>query len=96
MADEKRPLLSSDRSNDSDGRRIRKVGPLARLWRHDFCPFIPARYTLVLVGFLGFFILYALRVNLFIAIVAMVDDSGGNSSHRVRTCRVAITFDLAQ
>ena len=38
-------------------------------------PWIPARYVMTMLGFLGFFNLYALRVNLSVAIVAMVDNS---------------------
>lgn len=36
---------------------------------------IPARYTLVALSFCGFFCLFALRVNLSVAIVAMVNYS---------------------
>jgi hypothetical protein len=36
------------------------------------CANIPARYTIAIWAFLGFFCLYAMRVNLSVAIVAMV------------------------
>lgn len=36
------------------------------------CLYIPARYVLAIWAFLGFFCLYAMRVNLSVAIVAMV------------------------
>ena len=39
------------------------------------CPWLPARYVLAIMGFFGFCNMYALRVNLSIAIVAMVNDS---------------------
>ncbi|OQV14447.1 Sialin [Hypsibius exemplaris] len=38
-------------------------------------PWIPARYVMTILGFLGFFNLYALRVNMSVAIVAMVDQT---------------------
>ncbi|XP_055339424.1 sialin-like isoform X2 [Paramacrobiotus metropolitanus] len=38
-------------------------------------PWIPARYILVILAFFGFFNLYALRVNLSVAIVAMVGNA---------------------
>jgi hypothetical protein len=39
------------------------------------CAFIPARYVIAIWAFFGFFCLYALRVNLSVAIVAMVSQS---------------------
>jgi hypothetical protein len=37
--------------------------------------FIPARYVVALMSFLGFVVNYALRINMNIAIVAMVNSS---------------------
>ena len=91
MEVEKHRLLPSESSNGSYELRARRVvGLLRRLWRHDCCPFVPARYTLPAFGFLGFFVVYLLRANLSIAIVAMVDDADGNSSSRVGGCRVVL------
>ncbi len=42
-----------------------------RLWRRDYCPALPARYVLAIMSFLGFCNVYALRVNLSMAIVEM-------------------------
>ncbi|CAF4673744.1 unnamed protein product, partial [Rotaria sp. Silwood2] len=36
------------------------------------CAYVPARYTIAMWAFFGFFCLYAMRVNLSVAIVAMV------------------------
>ena len=37
-----------------------------------FCPFVPKRYMVTLLAMFGFFNAYALRVNLSVAMVAMV------------------------
>lgn len=42
-----------------------------RVWYTDCLPCIPARYMLALVSCLGFVNVYALRVNLSVAIVQM-------------------------
>ena len=91
MTDEKHRLLPSSPSSSFYKLRAGEVvGLLRRVWRHDYCPFVPARYTLPAFGFLGFFVVYLLRANLSIAIVAMVDDTDGNSSSLVSGCRVVI------
>ena len=59
-----------------------------RLWRLSLAPCIPARYTLAVLSFLGFVNVYALRVNLSVAIVEMVNStavahSGYNAPVRV-------------
>ena len=89
MADEKQGLLPHAPSSNSYGLQAGRVfGLLRRLWRHDCCPLVPARYALPVFGFLGFFFVYLLRANLSIAIVAMVDDdASGNSSSLVSGCR---------
>ncbi|XP_074600895.1 putative inorganic phosphate cotransporter isoform X2 [Brevipalpus obovatus] len=43
------------------------------------------RYVFVILGFLGFNILYSLRVNLSVAIVSMVNMSGNSSETNVKT-----------
>ena len=69
MDEEKRPLLAS-----SD--RDRKESALApKWWQKDWCPWIPARYVLAIVSCLGFCNVYALRVNLSVAIVEMDSDT---------------------
>lgn len=47
-----------------------------------FCRWMPARYSLSIFLFCGFFMLYSLRVNLSVAIVAMVNGTAviGNTS----------------
>ena len=54
----------------------------------DYFPCIPARYILSVMGCLGFVIVYALRVNMSVALVAMVNETaksdrtnGGGSSN---------------
>ena len=54
-----------------------------KAWRRDCCPCIPARYTLAIMSFLGFVIIYALRVNLSMAIVIMVNNSANGSANNV-------------
>ena len=75
------PALDRGRFHKLKARGV--LGFLRRLWRHDYCPFVPARYALPVFGFLGFFVVYLLRANLSIAIVAMVDDEDGNSTSLV-------------
>lgn len=56
------------------------------LWHQDCCPCLPARYILAVMSFFGFVIVYALRVNLSMAIVAMVSNSSNETDHDVSTC----------
>ena len=44
----------------------------------ECCQLIPARYQLALLAFIGFAIVYMLRVNLSVALVSMVT---GNTTH---------------
>ena len=76
METEKQPLLAKEFHGESP-RGIKG------LWRHDFFPCIPARYVLAIMGFLGFVNVYALRVNLSMAIVPMVNNSASVSSNIV-------------
>jgi len=57
--DEKKALLIQSRS----------------LLKKNYCPCIPARYILAAMSCLGFTIVYALRVNLSVAIVQMDNDT---------------------
>ncbi len=85
--------------NDSQEERQRltgtgnsnKVGVLkqARKDIHKCCcrdcfPCIPARYVLSVMGSLGFMIVYALRVNMSVALVAMVNETASSSGPHKR------------
>ena len=48
---------------------------VCRLWRKDWFPWFPARYVLAVMSFLGFVNVYALRVNLSMALVVMVNNT---------------------
>lgn len=74
--DEKKPLLSAEPDNvelGSGTSKIERSPPrgLMQFWRTDCLPCIPARYALAIVSCLGFINVYALRVNLSVAIVQM-------------------------
>ena len=86
----KTPLLAEGDRLSTDFLSIRA------LWRTDVFPFLPARYVLAIMGFLGFFNVYALRVNLFMTIVAMVNESADPSSNLVRAHCVRILFFCLQ
>lgn len=77
-SEQKRPLLDSTEF-ENDRRNV-----LFRLWHKDWCPWIPARYVLAIMGFLGFVNVYALRVNLSMAIVVMVNNTKNATLHNVR------------
>ena len=74
MESEKESLLASGTNRGSG---------MGALWRRDLCPSIPARYVLAIIGFLGFVNVYALRVNLSMAIVEMVNNSATHGTHWV-------------
>ncbi len=63
-----------------------------RLWRRDYAPAIPARYVLAFMSFLGFCNVYALRVNLSMAIVEM--DNSTVTVRKGAEVSVALIFDL--
>ena len=67
-------LLSSSKSAGE-----KRQGFISRLWRTDWFPWMPARYVLALMSFLGIVNVYALRVNLSMALVVMVNDSKSQS-----------------
>ena len=50
----------------------------------DCFPCIPARYVLSVMGSLGFLIVYALRVNMSVALVAMVNETASSSGPHKR------------
>ena len=50
----------------------------------DFFPCIPARYLLPIMGCIGFMIVYALRVNMSVALVAMVNGTASSSGPHKR------------
>ena len=56
-------LLSSQRPQNSS------------LWRSNCFPCVPKRYIIAMLAFLGFLNVYALRVNLSMAIVVMINDT---------------------
>ena len=85
-------LLSS---NKSAGQQRR--GFISKLWHTDWCPWVPARYVLALMTFLGIVNVYALRVNLSMALVVMVNDSDNQADadiqpHPVSTCTQLIVL----
>ncbi|XP_055953850.1 sialin-like isoform X1 [Argiope bruennichi] len=62
---------------------------------HARC-YIPKRYILTLLGFLGMFNVYAMRVNLSVAIVAMVNDTGiqyDNETHQAAACPELVSYE---
>ena len=83
MNDEKTPLVPP-----------RYLKPHSWLKR-NCCPCIPARYVLAVMSSLGFVNVYALRVNLSVAIVEMSNDTATlrNGSARVNK-QTLVTFGL--
>lgn len=57
---------------------------VTRIWHTDWCPWIPARYVLAVMSFLGFVNVYALRVNLSMALVVMVNNTKDAHLNNVR------------
>ena len=55
-------LLSSSIKSEKQRRSF-----IGKLWHKDWFPWIPARYVLALMSFLGILNVYALRVNLSMA-----------------------------
>ena len=78
---EKEGLLACDSVSSS---KQFQQSRLLRLWHVDWCPWIPARYVLALMTFLGFVNVYVLRVNLSMALVVMINDSSHNSSEEIQ------------
>lgn len=65
---------------------IRKRSVFHRIRTINAFPWISARYSLAILGFLGFFNVYALRVNLSVAIVQMANST---SQHYHNSARVS-------
>ena len=58
--------------------------PRASLWRRNCLPCLPKRYIMALLSFLGFVNVYAMRVNLSMAIIVMANGTTElGHSHRV-------------
>ena len=97
MDSEKETLLHSRCSiPEREAQASRHQWLLKGLWNQDYCPWIPARYVLAVVSFLGFFIVYALRVNLSMAIVTMVNNSANGTpkdvSREIILCTTMTSF----
>ena len=63
---------------------IRKRSLFHRIRTIDPFPWISARYSLAILSFLGFFNVYALRVNLSVAIVQMANSTSQHYHHSAR------------
>ena len=74
-AEDDLPLLISSKTDKRESRN--KKGSL---WTRDLCPVIKCRVVIAVMAFLGFCNVYALRVNLSMAIVVMVKDTGEESA----------------
>ena len=82
---------SEEMTSVNDGRRG-ELSAIQRLRRADFCPWIPARYSMALLSFLGFFNVYALRVNLSVAIVQMDNSTAQRYPHAARVSLYSLHF----
>ena len=71
--EDKIPLIEN--ASDIDGEPERPRSLPERLWRRSPAPCIPARYSLAVLSFLGFMNTFALRINLSVAIVEMVNST---------------------
>lgn len=63
---------------------------LRKIWHTDWCPWLPARYVIALMTFLGIVNVYALRVNLSMALVVMVNDSSNQADMDIQPHAVSI------
>ena len=91
--EDKIPLIE----NASNGELERSRSLPERLWRWSPAPCIPARYTLAVLSFLGLMNVYALRINLSVAIVEMVNSTA--VAHRAPVsvrCEQVIPIQLPQ
>ncbi|XP_064383500.1 sialin-like [Halichondria panicea] len=85
--DEKTYLLSESTDLELSQKHSKKKG-WRRYWSYDCLPCIPARYSLALVSCLGFVNVYALRVNLSVAIVQMVNSTTTTLGNQSGTAEV--------
>ena len=76
--EENQSLLELPNFKSSNERESRRY-----FWHYNVCPCLPSRYAVVAIAFLGFVNVYALRTNLSMAIVAMVNSSANASTHFV-------------
>jgi len=60
----------------------------------DYFPCVPARYVLAVISSLGFFNVYALRVNLSVAMVEMDNDTTKHSGSARVNLALKIMYDL--
>ena len=75
-------------SSISDKDKETRLSWLTKLWRTNCCPWIKCRVVITIMCFLGFCNVYALRVNLSLAIVVMVNDTEAVSQpHKVGGCK---------
>ena len=80
--EENQSLLHLPNSKPNNERESRRY-----FWHYNVCPCLPSRYAVVAIAFLGFVNVYALRTNLSMAIVAMVNSSANASTHFVSHSR---------
>ena len=92
--EDKIPLIE----NASDGEPERPRSLPERLWRRSPAPCIPARYSLAVLSFLGLMNVYALRINLSVAIVETVNSTAvaHGAPVRVRCEQPVIPIQLPQ
>ena len=84
--EKKQFITSEDEDSTSD-----KYNPLQKLLRLQIAPAcIRARYVLVIIGFIGLSIDYALRINLSMAIINMVSFSILNNYNTRVQCALSI------
>ena len=93
IMDEKTYLLSESTDLELSQKHSKKKG-WRRYWSYDCLPCIPARYSLALVSCLGFVNVYALRVNLSVAIVQMVNSTTTTLGNQSGTAEVGHVLRL--
>ena len=67
-----------------------ELSTIRRLRSANLFPWMPARYALAILSFLGFFNVYALRVNLSVAIVQMDNSTAQRYRHGARVSRSVV------
>ena len=75
-------------------RRRGSESTFQRLRRVDVFPWMPARYALAVLSFLGFFNVYALRVNLSVAIVQMDNRTAEHYHHAARVSNLQLCVSV--